>query len=293
MNAYARLTLAVSLVAAACFLHADVLYNLPLPDQNVNGTAPSSDQRSNIAWGDVAVYDGYNWADGGDFTIGTAGQSYQISSLTVWLVGDAGGDPLNSIFSSLTLSGGTPGSASGSPACADITGPVCLSAGNIGTLATDNTDGTDPNLSVTSVNYPQGQDFQSTKTGVFKDLFQVTFGGLNWVVQGGTLYTFFVSGVEGTVGNGGVSPYLAASDMNLGYSSETAQESAADGLLWEFASDGPEVMDSWNSLTVGAWYQPTDTDVEIQGTQLPEPASASLLAIGFGLFAIARKLRKP
>jgi len=263
----------VILLIGACLcsvLLADgLVFDRGLPTANLNNAAGGD--RSNVAWGDGTPSAGYNWAIGDDFSFGVTGQSYQITDLQVWIVGDAS-DPLSSIFSSLTLSGGLPGTtASTSSACSSTSGGPqgfsCLNASGISDISTVSTDGSDPNVSITDL----GADYQG-QSGDMLQLFQVDFTNLNWIVQGGALNTFFVSGVPVTVGgNEGASPFLAASNAALSGS----EQDGADGLAWELAENGggPVAMDQWNSLGNG-WDKSSDIDVEIFAT--PEPTSILL-----------------
>jgi hypothetical protein len=269
-------------------LYADpMVFDRGLPINNLNNAAGSN--RSNVAWGDSPTpSSGYNWGYGDDFSFGGTGQSYQITDLRVWIVGNASGDALSSIFSKLTLAGGLPGtSASGSTACASPTktGSGCLDASGISSISTVSTDGSDPNVHITTL----GAVYQSTAG--LNTLYQVDFQDLNWVVQGGTLYNFFVLGVPGTVGNGAnlPSPYLAASNAAL---SGNIPQDGADDHLWEVAQADDAggaytAMDQWTSLHNG-WDKASDIDVQIFAT--PEPAS--VLFLGTVVFLVGSFTRR-
>ncbi|HXE63812.1 MAG TPA: PEP-CTERM sorting domain-containing protein [Bryobacteraceae bacterium] len=284
--------LTVAVIFAATTLNAaTVLLDRPLPDANLNNAAGSN--RSNVAWADSpAASATFNWTYGDDFTIGAAGQTFNITGLTVWVVGDAAHDPLNNIFSSLSLLGGTIGSStSASGACPNMTGSgqsfSCLNADGISGISTVNTNGTDSNVSISPVTYTGGDSYQST-SGAAKDIYQVTFENLNWAIDGGTTYAFFVTGDPGSVGNGDVSPFLSASNAALSGNTQDG----ADNLVWELAQDATTddfvAMSQWNSLNNG-WDKSTDINVAIEGTETPEPATLGLFAVGLSALGLIRR----
>jgi len=287
------LTTAV-LVSAVCFgsalQAATVLVDRPLPVSNLNNDAGLD--RSNVAWAETTASDGtFNWAYGDHFSIGAVGQSYSVSDLRVWVIGNLAHDSLTNIFSSLSLMGGKVGSTeSGSAACADTTGTpshACVDADGIASLTTVNTDGSDANVSVSPATYDGGLEYQSL-AGDLKNIFEVTFHNLTWNIEGGTNYAFFLSGIPGSVGNDGKSPFLSASNAGL---SGNVQE-GADGLLWELAQDANTnqylAMAQWNSLEAG-WNKASDINVQIIGTEAPEPGTLSILAVGLAAFGLARR----
>jgi hypothetical protein len=285
------LRIIIPVVTLASTASADLIYDRGLPTANVN--APVVADRSNVAWGDNPANDvvfNTNWMFGDDFTLGPAGQAYTIDSLRVWIIGDAAHDSLDTIFSSLQLYGGIPGtSVSESPACGNIAGSgTCWTADGIGLVGGGSTSGADPNVGVAPALYSNGESYQGISS--FRDIFEVTFNNLNWNVVGGTTYTFFVAGTPGTVGNGGVSPTLAASNAAL---SGNLQQ-GADGLMWE-AGKNPSganftAMDQWNSQD-GAWDKSSDINVLISGTQTPEPSTLILFAAGFAGVTLIRRRR--
>jgi hypothetical protein len=278
------------LTMAACLgavLHADnMVFDRGLPVINLN-TADSS--RSNVAWGDNPTpSSGFNWGYGDDFKFGVSGQSYQITDLRVWIVGNAVGDPLSTALSSLTLAGGLPGTTtSSSAACSSstLTGGPCLDGSGIATKSTGSTSG-DPNVKITAVTYADGSNYLNNSGGQ-NQLYQVDFLNLNWMVQGDTSYAFFVLGVNGTPGNGTVSPYLSASNA----AQSGSPQDGADGLIWEFAQDSSNssnnAMDQWNSLGNG-WDKPSDINVQIFAT--PEPSS--ILFLGTVVFFVGSLARR-
>ena len=269
-------------------LYGALIVDRGLPTDNLNQAAGSS--RSNVAWGDNPAFDAtfnVNWTYGDTFTVGSAGQSYLISSLRVWIVGDPSGTALNQIFSSLSLLGGALGSTpSAAPACGNTTGSNCFDASNITVLKTGATGAGD--ITVVSTTYSNAQGYQNI-VGGFNNIYQVDFNNLNWLVAGGTTYLFAVNGVPGSVGNGGNSPRLSAS--NAGFGGVVAEGS--DGVLWELGtnlSNNGVVADSWSSLTSAAWDKDSDINVQVFGAAVPEPSTMVLLGSALAALGGIRRL---
>jgi hypothetical protein len=284
-----RSLIAVAMLATS-LQAGTVLFDRPLPVDNLNNAAGSN--RSNVAWADVPGDNTtFNWSYGDDFTLGTTGQSFSVSSLTLWVIGDSAHSSFNSIFSSLSLLGGPIGSTtSNSGACSEMTSGAfpCLNASGIGNISTVDTAGSDANVAISQVTYNGGLNYQSV-SGTDRNIYQVTFQNLNWAIDGGTDYAFFLTGVPGTVGNGGVSPYLSAS--NAARSGNTQE--GADDLLWELAQNGSSAvaMEQWDSAVIG-WDKSSDINVQISGTDVtptPEPATLGMLAAGLAALGIARR----
>lgn len=282
----------MSAASLAPALHAALIFDRGLPTANANNVVVAS--RSNVAWGDFPAFDStfsMNWTYGDDFRIGSSGQSYLVSSLRVWIVGDASGTPMDQLFSSLTLLGGTPGTTpSVLPACANTTGSNCFDPGTVAVVKTGTTGVGD--IVVTPVVYTNTESYQNSLGG-FNNIYQIDFNNLNWLVQGGTTYSFFVNGVAGTVGNGGNSPRLHASNGILG----GAPAEGADDVLWELGTDIANtavVMDSWTSQGLAAWDKNSDINVQVYGSEvsgIPEPSTMVLLGGALAVLGGVRRLR--
>src|ERR1035441_5920903 len=157
------------LFSATATLNADVMvFDRGLPTANLNNAAGAS--RSNVAWA-FGQDPGEYYATGDTFNFGTAGQTYTITDLRVWIVG-SGTTPLSGIFNSLTLSGG---------------GFTPTAVNDISTVSTTG----DSNVGIQAVQYAGGSTYQGT-SGSYIDLFQVDFLNLNWTVNCDTTDSFFL-----------------------------------------------------------------------------------------------------
>ena len=271
-----RVILAVLLVVlcSGAILHADnLLFDRGLPTTNLNNAAGSS--RSNVAWGDVTPSDGSDWAIGDTFSVSA---NSDITDVRVWIVSEDS-QPPSSMWSDLTLFGGQ--------------------AGSIAPISTVSTNGTDPNVQITSVTYANGSTYQGT-SGSFIDLYQVDFL-VNWAVDGNTPYYFFVGGTPTATNynlydpefGGAISPFLSSSNAALSGSTQQG----ADNLVWEMAYNETPYsfvsMDSFDSAdpTLGIWDKSSDVNLQLYGT--PEPTSILLLGtVAFMVGSLARKRRR-
>ena len=252
--------LAVLLFSTTAVLRADTMvFDRGLPTVNLNNAAGAS--RSNVAWA-FGQDPGEYYATGDTFNFGTAGQTYTITDLRVWIVG-SGTTPLSSIFNSLTLSGGG------------------LTAATVNDISTVSTTG-GPNVGIKAVQYADGSTYQGSLG--YSDLFQVDFLNLNWTVNGGTTYSFFVGGVPAQSDHG---PFLHASNAALSGSEQ-------DGVDNQFLSLGRSTTNNanmdvvaWDSATNG-WDKSSDINVQIFAT--PEPGSIVLL--GTLILGICAGLRR-
>jgi len=240
------------MVSCSGILHADnLLYSYGLPTANLNNAAGAD--RSNVAWADYTPYGGEQWAIGDVFTLGG---SSDITDLRVWIVAEDS-QPPSSMWSDLTLYGG----------------PI---AGTIAPLSTVATDGSDPNVTFQSVTYAGGSTYQGS-SGSYIDIYQVDFS-LNWGVDGGTQYGFFVGGTPTALNQSlyppGVSPFLSASNAALSGLSASEQANA-DGLVWEIGINGSTITPDSFDTNGDGWDKSSDVNVQLYGT--PEPSSLLLL----------------
>jgi len=258
-------------------LQADVLlFDRGLPTANINDDAGAN--RSNVAWGDYTPSSNYppndsqilNWAIGDDFTLAGTG-SYDVTDLRVWIVSIDDSTP-DTMWSNLTLFGGG------------------TDAGTISVLPATYT--VDP----TPVTYSNGQSYQGSSGG-FISMYQVDFL-LNWSVNAGTTYTFFVAGTPTSTNIDnyppGVSPFLSAS--NAGLSGSTQQ--GADGLFREIGYDDSndvQYSGTWDSYgscdKCGGWDKSSDINVQLYGT-VPEPSAILLLGLFGGALGIFGRLAR-
>ena len=265
------------LLLALCLsgvLSADSLvFDRGLPTANLNNAAGGD--RSNVAWafGNPSG-SASNYYVGDDFSFGTVGQTYQITDLRVWIVG-TGTTPLSDIFNTLTLMGG-------------LESPATPTTGSINDISTVDTSG-DPNVNIQLATYADGETYQGTY-GSSIDMWQVDFTNLNWTVQGGTLYAFFVGATPGTdyFGDG---PFLSASNAALSGS----PQQGADNLMWYLGQDAStgaiNDIGQWDS-NGGGWDKSSDVNVELFAT--PEPSSILFLGtiLSIVAFLARREYRK-
>jgi hypothetical protein len=253
--------LAVVCLSSVAALNADVMvFDRGLPTANLNDAAGAN--RSNVAWADYTPYDRKSWAIGDDFNLGGAG-SFTITDLRVWIVG-SGANPLSDMWSDLTLFGGG------------------NTVGTVNALSTVSTNGSDPNVVITPVQYAGGLDYQGS-SGNMISFYQVDFL-LDWTVDASQTYTFFVGGTP-TLYNGRwgkpVSPFLHASNKDLSGSTQEGADNKMLELGWD--AGGITDLNSWDSNGNG-WDKSSDINVQILGT--PEPGSLVLLGSIAGLLGL-------
>jgi hypothetical protein len=251
-----------------------LVFDRGLPTANLNNAAGGD--RSNVAWafGNPSGSPPSNYFVGDDFSFGTVGQTYQITDLRVWIVG-TGTTPLSDIFNTLTLMGG-------------LESPATPTTGSINDISTVDTSG-DPNVNIQLATYADGETYQGTY-GSSIDMWQVDFTNLNWTVQGGTLYAFFVGATPGTdyFGDG---PFLSASNAALSGS----PQQGADNLMWYLGQDAStgaiNDIGQWDS-NGGGWDKSSDVNVELFAT--PEPSSILFLGtiLSIVAFLARREYRK-
>jgi hypothetical protein len=180
---------------------AALLVDRGLPTANLNDAAGTN--RSNMSWGGELP-----WITGDTFSIGTAGQTYTLDVLRVWVVGEP-------------------------PA------PTSLLGGPTGTGAISQISAT-----ILSDTVVPGYQYQG-QSGMF-DVHQVDFK-VNWTIYGGKGYYFFVNGSDEFfspflhASNAGLSGSTQDGSDNLfwNYNTLTGDLLSADSAfdLWDKSTD--------------------------------------------------------
>lgn len=294
----------VAVLSCATSSPATLLFDRGLPTQNLNNTAPNNlaidANRSNISWAFAdRIGSGYAYTVGDDFMLGTTYQQYIIDNLRVWLVigvVNTSATIPNSFWQTLTLWGGN----------------VKEGVPGLQNLHTGATDGSDLQIRITEVAYSNGEAYWAEPVSLYRKIWQVEFRSLQWWVQGGDRYQFFVNGTSFTsLGLWNVFPTLHASNASLSGS----PQAGADDLyrLLRLRDNQPDHLGTWNSDGSGApgsytenglpgfggWNKSTDINVQIYGElhapprrSIPEPTPALALVLSglAGLWAYRRRI---
>jgi hypothetical protein len=264
LSAAAGASLLLGVVAPAS---AALLFDRGLPGTNLN--APAGADRSNVTW--QSSNTGGNFV-GDDFSIGVAGESYVIDSLTVW---GAQFDPLSADIGSITLWLGQQGTQ--------------LNAVSTGTVTGN--DNSNPNITHSFVTYADGvtDTYFATNANDPFPVAQTVFSGLNFTVDGGVLYDF------GIAATGNFGWFGHASNAALG--GVTAD--GADGFVRIFNNTGSLVASVQSGPGTGApneliWDKSSDMNVQIAGRlqgEVPAPSVLALLASGLLGAGLLRRRR--
>jgi hypothetical protein len=244
-------------IAGSGIASADLLFDRGLPTLNLNNAAAGN--RSNVAWADWESSNNPSeyWLSGDDVVLTKPG-TYHIDTVRVWTTSDPTG---------LYLLAGS-------------------SLSNAGTFTS---------YTSTKVTYNGGSNYQGQTNNY--DIYQLDFA-INQNVTSGTYY-FFLGGPWASYPTGGyVSPFLHASNEGL---SGSTQQGADDTFQYLRIKSGSVVgVESWYSGDGGGttgwasgWDKNSDGNVQVYGTQVPEPSILLLLGFGMvGLVAFGRKVKK-
>ena len=239
------MALCATLLAAAVPASASLLFDRGLPTSNLNNAAGAD--RSNVSWA-FTEYTSANYYLVGDTFANTSTETWQISSIRLWTVGQT---------DTAILRGGLEGSTIG--------------------IITDATYAD-----------PSSSQYQGS-SGSYIPMHQIDFA-VNLTLAPGQVYDFFLDGSGSEAGI--VVPFVHASNGAL---SGSRQDGADNKMLYAEVVDGSVVGNSvgtWSSLGDG-WDKPSDVNVQVFGTAVPEPTtiiSGMMLLLPFGAGAM-RKLR--
>lgn len=182
--------------------------------------------------------------------------------------------------------------------------------------------GTDAGLTLASSNYTfqkvtyvNGQNFFNSNRNIYQPIFELTFSGLNWAVNGNTLYDFALTSTSDATKTADGLVHL----LNLHASAFTFPNysghpgGSADGLFLAF-NDTPYQLYFVDSSSPNCDYTifvcsgnniETDINVALYGTggggantlgerqpDVPEPSSLALLGLGCGAILLRRRARR-
>ncbi|GIK98621.1 MAG: hypothetical protein BroJett029_28300 [Alphaproteobacteria bacterium] len=284
---------AVLLAGAAQAEAASVVVDRGLPTANLNNAAGAN--RSNVGWD----YQGYGWFAGDDFTIAAPGK-WKVDSITFWLIPVNGASAINdanmgndaayflgNVYDSLAFYLG---------AASDSSVPL-LASGNFsaGSNDTDNAD-----ISINRVQYAgaNGQyDYQGSSRS-FIQMYEVTLTGLDLVLDGGVSYRFGAEcrGPNDSSSGGTWGTYTMCMSHATNAALAGSPQDGADNLYAAFYVDGlggPALYDGPANSQGNGWDKSSDINIRVTATQVPEPASLTLMAGGLlGLGLLGRRARR-
>lgn len=246
--------LAVSMFLIAA-VSAMVATDRGLPTANLNNNAGAD--RSNVAWSF-----GNDSVTGDDFTVGEAGETWVVTGVTTWQVGTLASNTdfeFGDRYDSVTLYGG--------PADPGGISPLVT-----GTLAEGSSANSNPDITHTRANYADADEpnYEGT-TGNQLQLWETTFSGLSWTVEGGVKYNF---AADGTV-RASVSSFWFNHASNAALSG--SPQAGADGLYlaWDKAdlSAAPFECDSGDAINCGGWDKSSDINVVVTAVKVATDAN--------------------
>jgi PEP-CTERM motif len=207
--------------------------------------------RSNVAW-----------ADGGDAAVAMGdnfslvGANYLANDIRVWVIDSQTPSNTFSLLLGTDLGAGT------------VVSQVATST------------------SVTATTYANGATYQGS-SGNYINLYQVDFSNLNLTLRAGT-YAFGVSGPTDPAVSGLNTPFLSASNGLLSGSTQTG----SDGYVYGYTSTGAmDTADGYPWASIGGWDKSSDINVQVFGTNVPEPASMLLIGTGVAALGVVRRRR--
>jgi hypothetical protein len=241
-------------LAAALPASATLLVDRGLPTANLNDAAGGN--RANVAWAFTQYTPSYYWLVGDTFQ-NTSSQAWTINTIRLWTTGPT---------TSAALWGG-------------------LDASSIGIVSST--------YSMTPATYAGGSTYQTgTAPDTFRDINQIDFA-VNITLAPGQTYDFFLDGT-GNTRTDIVVPFVHASNAAL---SGSLQTGADDLMLYAEILNGsvvPANVGTWSPTDDGSWDKPSDVNVQVFGTPVPEPTTmiaGALLLLPFGASTL-RILRK-
>jgi len=181
----------------------------------------------------------------GDTFANTSSQTWSINQITLWTVGET---------DTAILRGGINGSSIG--------------------IASST-------YSMTPATYANGSTYQGSSSS-YVNMYQLNFA-VNITLAPGQVYDFFLDG-SGS-GDGTVVPFVHASNATW---SGSPQDGSDDLMLYANVLNGildPTSVGPWSATDNGSWDKPSDVNVQVFGTPVPEPTTmiaGALLLLPFG-----------
>jgi len=151
-----------------------------------------------------------------------------------------------------------------------------LSGGSIGVVGATG-------LVTPGVLYTNSSTYQATSGGP-RDIFQVDFA-VNFLLAAGATYDFYLNGIGDLL----TSPFAHASNAALSGSTQDGADNRMIGGQIVGGDFDSSTRYTWTSLGNG-WDKPSDLNVQVFGTAVPEPGSLALTGLAlFGLVCLSRR----